>query len=202
MKIKTLFCSVFLYLSFFSFGQEEAEQENKRKVNEIVIPDSLSYSKSYSARMLDLIQDPLTPSKAAFYSTIIPGLGQAYLGKAWKVPLIYAAMGTSFYYYNLQNKQMNEYRTAYKKRLNGIFNDRFLETDIPLTDEQLLIGMDFHKNYRDMAILFLAASYMLNILEANVSAHLLQFNVNDDLSVTPDLIFNQQQNGVRLAVRF
>lgn len=202
MKIKTLFCSVLLCLSFFSFGQEEAEQENKRKVNEIVIPDSLSYSKSYSARMLDLIQDPLTPSKAAFYSTIIPGLGQAYLGKAWKVPLIYAAMGTSFYYYNLQNKQMNEYRTAYKKRLNGIFNDRFLETDIPLTDEQLLIGMDFHKNYRDMAMLFLAASYMLNILEANVSAHLLQFNVNDDLSVTPDLIFNQQQNGVRLAVRF
>jgi hypothetical protein len=51
-------------------------------------------------------------------------------------------------------------------------------------------------------MLFLAASYMLNILEANVSAHLLQFNVNDDLSVTPDLIFNQQQNGVRLAVRF
>ena len=202
MKIKTLFCSVLLCLSFFSFGQEEAEQENKRKVNEIVIPDSLSYSKSYSARILDLIQDPLTPSKAAFYSTIIPGLGQAYLGKAWKVPLIYAAMGTSFYYYNLQNKQMNEYRTAYKKRLNGIFNDRFLETDIPLTDEQLLIGMDFHKNYRDMAMLFLAASYMLNILEANVSAHLLQFNVNDDLSVTPDLIFNQQQNGVRLAVRF
>ena len=202
MKIKTLFCSVFLYLSLFSFGQEEAEQENKRKVNEIVIPDSLSYSKSYSARMLGLIQDPLTPSKAAFYSTIIPGLGQAYLGKAWKVPLIYAAMGTSFYYYNLQNKQMNEYRTAYKKRLNGIFNDRFLETDIPLTDEQLLIGMDFHKNYRDMAMLFLAASYMLNILEANVSAHLLQFNVNDDLSVTPDLIFNQQQNGFRLAVRF
>jgi hypothetical protein len=97
---------------------------------------------------------------------------------------------------------MNEYRTAYKKRLNGIFNDRFLETDIPLTDEQLLIGMDFHKNYRDIAMLFLAASYMLNILEANVSAHLLQFNVNDDLSVTPDLIFNQQQNGVRLAVRF
>ena len=95
MKIKALFCSILLYLSFFSFGQEEAEQENKIKFKEIVIPDSLSYSKSYSARMLGLIQDPLTPSKAAFYSTIIPGLGQAYLGKAWKVPLIYAAMGLS-----------------------------------------------------------------------------------------------------------
>jgi hypothetical protein len=62
--------------------------------------------------------------------------------------------------------------------------------------------MDFHKNYRDMAILFLAAAYMLNILEANVSAHLLQFNVNDDLSVTPNIIFDQQQGGLRLALKF
>jgi hypothetical protein len=152
--------------------------------------------------MQRLINDPLTPSKAAFYSAVVPGLGQVYLGKAWKVPLVYAAMGTSFYYYNLQNKQMNEYRTAYKQRLNGIFNDRFLEKDIPISTEQLLIGMDFHKNYRDMAILFLAAAYMLNILEANVSAHLLQFNVNDDLSVTPNIIFDQQQGGLRLALKF
>jgi hypothetical protein len=111
-------------------------------------------------------------------------------------------MGTSYYYYNLQNNQMKEYRTAYKKRQNGIFNDRFLEKDIPITTEQLLIGMDFHKNYRDIAMLLLAASYMLNILEANVSAHLLQFNVNDDLSITPDLIFDQRQSGIRLAVKF
>ena len=53
-----------------------------------------------------------------------------------------------------------------------------------------------------MAMLFLAASYMLNILEANVSAHLLQFNVNNDLSIRPDLIFDEQLRGIRLAVRF
>jgi hypothetical protein len=51
-------------------------------------------------------------------------------------------------------------------------------------------------------MLLLAASYMLNILEANVSAHLLQFNVNDDLSITPDLIFDEYQRGIRLAVKF
>jgi len=43
---------------------------------------------------------------------------------------------------------------------------------------------------------------MLNILEANVSAHLLQFNVNDDLSITPDLIFDEKQSGIRLALKF
>ena len=202
MKIKLLFYSIYICLPLFVIGQENTEKKEEKELNEIVIPDSLAYTKTYSPRIQRLINDPLTPSKAAFYSAIIPGLGQAYLGKSWKVPLIYAAMGTSFYYYDLQNGQMKEYRRAYKKRLNGVFNDRFLETDIPLTDEQLLIGMDFHKNYRDMAMLFLAASYMLNILEANVSAHLLQFNVNEDLSINPDLIFNEHQRGIRLALRF
>lgn len=203
MNIKLLFCGVFVFCSISVFAQEDTtEKKDKQELNEIMIPDSLAYAKNYSPRMQRLINDPLTPSKAAFYSAVVPGLGQVYLGKAWKVPLVYAAMGTSFYYYNLQNKQMNEYRTAYKQRLNGIFNDRFLEKDIPISTEQLLIGMDFHKNYRDMAILFLAAAYMLNILEANVSAHLLQFNVNDDLSVTPNIIFDQQQGGLRLALKF
>jgi hypothetical protein len=191
-----------MFLSFWAFGQEDDKEENSREQNEFIIPDSLAYAKNFSPRIQRLVNDPLTPSKAAFYSAIVPGLGQAYLGKAWKIPLVYAAMGTSFYYYNLQNNQMKEYRTAYKQRLNGIFNDRFLEKDIPITTDQLLIGIEFHKNYRDIAMLLLAASYMLNILEANVSAHLIQFNVNDDLSITPDLIFDEYQRGIRLAVKF
>lgn len=166
------------------------------------IPDSLSINSKYSPRIQRLINDPLTPSKAAFYSAIVPGLGQAYLGKAWKVPIIYAAIGASLYYYNLNNKEMNSYRMAYKRRLNGFFDDEFLEKAIPITTEQLLIGMDFHKNYRDIALVLAAASYMLNILEANVSAHLLQFNVSEDLSVTPNLILDPELTGLRLAVKF
>ncbi len=97
---------------------------------------------------------------------------------------------------------MNSYRKAYKRRLNGFFDDEYLETEIPITTEQLLIGMEFHKNYRDIAIILAALSYMLNILEANVSAHLLQFNVNDDLSVSPNIIIDQETTGFRLAVKF
>ena len=149
-----------------------------------------------------MINDPLTPSKAAFYSAIIPGLGQAYLGKTWKIPIIYSAIGASLYYFNLNNKEMNEYRNAYKRRLNGFFDDRFLELAIPITTEQLLLGMEFHKNYRDIALVLAALSYMLNILEANVSAHLLQFNVSEDLSVTPNLIIDEEIRGLRLALKF
>ena len=62
--------------------------------------------------------------------------------------------------------------------------------------------MEFHKNYRDIAIVLAALSYMLNILEANVSAHLLQFNVSEDLSVKPNLIIDEEIRGFRLALKF
>ena len=194
-----------LYLIILIFylpvkGQEEL------KINDvpekIALPDSIQINQRFSPRIQRLIADPLTPSKAAFYSAIIPGLGQAFLGKGWKVPIIYAAIGASLYYYDLNNKEMNSYRTAYKRRLNGFFDDEYLETEIPITTDQLLLGMEFHKNYRDIAIILAAASYMLNILEANVSAHLLQFNVNDDLSVTPNIILDKEITGIQLAFKF
>jgi hypothetical protein len=217
VKLKTLLLFCFIASSFSVFAQEKEDEEapkteKTRKVkkakkakeeeNTFAIPDSVGVQKNYSTRIQRLIADPLTPSKAAFYSAIVPGLGQAFIGKGWKVPIVYAAIGASLYYYDVNNKEMNKYRTAYKRRLNGFFDDEFLETDIPITTEQLLLGMDFHKNYRDIAIILAAAAYMLNILDANVSAHLLQFNVNDDLSVAPNFIFDTEQTGIRVALKF
>ncbi len=194
MKAKQLGLFFLLLSSISIFAQEE---------NEIFLtPDTLKINHKHSLRIQRLIADPLTPSKAAFYSAIIPGLGQAYLGKAWKVPIIYAAIGASIYYFDINNKEMNSYRKAYKRRLNGFFDDEYLELARPITTEQLLLGMDFHKNYRDIAIVLAALSYMLNILEANVSAHLLQFNVNEDLSVTPNIIIDEEITGLNFAFKF
>jgi hypothetical protein len=63
--------------------------------------------------------DPLTPAKAAFYSAILPGLGQAYNKKYWKIPLVYGAIGTSLYFYIDNNKKYHDYRDEYKRRLEG-----------------------------------------------------------------------------------
>jgi hypothetical protein len=193
-------CLIILIFYLPVKGQEELKINDAPE--KIALPDSIQINQRFSPRIQRLIADPLTPSKAAFYSAVIPGLGQAFLGKGWKVPIIYAAIGASLYYYDVNNKEMNSYRTAYKRRLNGFFDDEYLETEIPITTDQLLLGMEFHKNYRDIAIILAAASYMLNILEANVSAHLLQFNVNDDLSVTPNIIVDREITGIQLAVKF
>ena len=87
-----------------------------------------------SPKRLKLINDPLTPSKAAFYSSVIPGLGQVYTRRYWMIPIIYGGLGASAYYYNYNNKEMKKYRTAYKRRLAGYFDDEYTEI-IPENDE-------------------------------------------------------------------
>ncbi len=150
-----------------------------------------------------LIESPLTPSRAAFYSSILPGLGQIYIGKAWKVPFVYAAIGASVYGYVYNQKELDRYRNAYKRRNSGYTDDEFIKL-IP-NKKTLLEGMKFHKNYRDMSFLFILGTYMLNILDANVSAHLMQFNIKDNLSVKPkfetDLFGTDANVGLKVLVK-
>ncbi len=156
-----------------------------------------------SLRKQRLIDDPLTPSKAAFYSSVIPGLGQVYTRRYWMVPIIYGGLGASAYYYNFNNKEMNKYRTAYKRRLSGYFDDEYIDI-IPET-EKLLEGMKFHRRYKDFSFMFLIGTYVLNIIDANVGAHLLQFNVSEDLSFSPyiesDYFDYSQSAGIKFKIK-
>ena len=127
--------------------------------------------------------NPLAPAKAAFYSAVLPGLGQAYNKKYWKIPLVYGAMGTSLYYYTWNNRKYNQYRDAYKNRLAGYNNDKFQYLD----DSRLIQAQRFHQRNRDISLLLTVGFYILNIVDANVDAHLLQFNVNDNLSLHPKI---------------
>lgn len=125
--------------------------------------------------------DPLTPAKAAFYSAVLPGLGQAYNKKYWKIPIVYGAIGTSLYFYLDNNKKHHNYRDAYKRRLEGYFDDDYTYLD----NTRLIAGQKFYQRNRDLSALFIVAFYALNIIDANVDAALLQFNVDENLSVKP-----------------
>lgn len=127
--------------------------------------------------------DPLTPAKAAFYSAILPGLGQAYNKKYWKIPLVYGAIGTSLYFYIDNNKKYHDYRDAYKRRLEGYNDDDYQFLD----DSRLIAGQKFYQRNRDLSALFVVGFYVLNIIDANVDAALIQFNVNERLSVRPEI---------------
>jgi hypothetical protein len=130
--------------------------------------------------------DPLTPAKAAFYSAILPGLGQAYNKKYWKIPLVYGAIGTSMYFYIDNNRKYKDYRNAYKRRLEGYNDDNYQFLD----ESRLIAGQKFYQRNRDLSALFVVAFYALNIIDANVDAALIQFNVDERLSLRPEIYPN------------
>ena len=130
--------------------------------------------------------DPLTPAKAAFYSAVLPGLGQAYNKKYWKIPLVYAGIGTSLYFYLDSQKKYNSFRDAYKRRLEGFSDDKYSYLD----DSRLISAQKFYQRNRDLSALFVVGFYVLNIIDANVDAALLQFNVDENLSLKPSLYQN------------
>ncbi|MBJ6366966.1 DUF5683 domain-containing protein [Snuella sedimenti] len=136
--------------------------------------------------------DPLSPARAAFYSAILPGLGQAYNKKYWKIPIVYGALGTGIYFYINNNKEYNRYRDAYKSRLAGFTNDEFYldaqGNQLPtprVTTEGLERGQKFYRRNKEISLLVILGIYTLNIIDANVDAHLLQYNVDENLSLAP-----------------
>ncbi len=132
--------------------------------------------------------NPIAPAKAAFYSAILPGLGQAYNKKYWKIPIVYGALATTLYFYNSNNNLYHEFRGVYKDRLAGISNPKYDYLD----DSRLIEAQRFYKRNRDLSLLLTVAFYALNIIDANVDAHLGQFNVNENLSIRPDLYPDQR----------
>lgn len=149
-------------------------------------------------------EDPLRPAKAAFYSAVLPGLGQVYNKRYWKVPLVYGAIGASVYTYDLNQKNYVRYRNAYKRRIAG-YNDDEFQGIISSTD-RLIDGQDFYKRNRDRSMLFILGFYFLNVLDANIDAHLKQYNVNSDLSFKPYFdvtpIDATPAAGIRVALTF
>ena len=73
--------------------------------------------------------DPNRPARAAFYSALVPGLGQAYNKKYWKIPIVYAGLGAGIYYYTFNQNKYHEYRDEYKRRLDMRRNNKMDNSD-------------------------------------------------------------------------
>ncbi len=164
-----------IILLFFLFGNQFAFSQ---KIEAVI-------KKSDTLDIKEI--DPLRPTKASFYSALLPGLGQAYNKKYWKIPIVYGAIGTSFYFYINNNEKYHSYRDAYKRRLQGFNDDQYQYLD----DSRLIQAQRFYQRNRDLSLLVTVAFYVLNIVDANIDAHLAQFNVNDKLSFQPEFYPNE-----------
>ncbi len=119
-----------------------------------------------------------SPTKAAYYSMVLPGLGQAYNKKYWKIPIVYAALGTSLYIANQNREKHRKFQKELEFRSVGTtsgYRER-------LTEQQLKDNLDYWRKWRDAAYIASAAVYLLNVVDATVDAQLYDFSVDDDLS--------------------
>ncbi len=149
----------------------------------------------------DLSDNPIAPAKAAFYSAILPGLGQAYNKKYWKIPIVYAALGTSIYFYKKNNDNYQRFLDALKLELAGKPHE-FQNLD----ETGLERGITTYKKQRDLALFATIGLYVLNVLEANVDAHLPDKKLDDSLSFQPNVFLLPDTNlvsyGLTLNIKF
>ena len=123
------------------------------------------------------IQKDKSPKKAAIYSAVIPGAGQIYTKKYWKVPIIYGGLVTSAYFINDNNNQYKEYREA------ALLSYETGEDQLGYTYSELITLKDHYKRNREISYFSFVGVYILNIIDASVNAHLFHFDVSDDISL-------------------
>jgi hypothetical protein len=122
-----------------------------------------------------------SPKKAATMSALLPGLGQIYNKKYWKVPVIYAALGGLGYGFGWNQKYFKYYKNALHFRYD---NNASTIDPLPLyPDEALVTYKNYYQRYRDACVIGMAAIYTLQVLDAAVDAHLFYFDVGPDLSL-------------------
>ena len=114
-------------------------------------------------------------------SAVLPGLGQVYNGRVWKVPIIYLGFGAVAYAINFNNTEYQFWRNAYVAKVDGNPNTIDLFPNIP--ENNLLRAMNFYRRNLEISYIAGGVLYLLNILDASVDAHLLDFDVGEDLSM-------------------
>ncbi|MGX9986825.1 DUF5683 domain-containing protein [Soonwooa purpurea] len=130
-----------------------------------------------------------SPMKAGLYSAVLPGLGQYYNKKYWKIPIVWGAVGTGIGIAIWNQKQYNRYRNAFVAELNGQPHEF---SGIPGIDKTVLgNAQDRSKRQRDYAIGVTGLIYVLNIVDAIVDAHLYEGRKDPDLAITPVVIPDQ-----------
>jgi hypothetical protein len=120
------------------------------------------------------IKDPKT---ATILSAVLPGAGQVYNEKAWKVPLLYSGFAANIYFIDFNGRRYTIFREALQQFDNGIPNN------FPnLNRDGLVRNVNFWRRNRDLNYFLFIGIYALNIIDAHVDAHLSAFDVSDDLS--------------------
>ncbi len=131
-----------------------------------------------------------SPKKATILSAVLPGAGQFYNEKYWKMPVIYAGFGTLGYFIYANQSKYNDYKQALKYRTDN--DPATVDTYPQYSAEGLLQAKNYYRRNLELSYIFTVVLYALNVVDAAVDAHFYEFDINDNLSLKlqPTLLNN------------
>ena len=198
MKIFYLLISLFFLSN--SYSQVPAE-------NPVAIKDSTASKKSKTDTTKKKVYDPKV---AARRSALIPGWGQAYNKKYWKIPIVYGALGVTGYIFVNNIKIYKEYKFAYSARVKAqpptLDSTDYNQLDNVykvLSPNSIRSARDEFRRYVDYSALIFILLWGLNVVDAAVDAHLKNFDISPDLSLQlrPGYSELARTNGVSLVLK-
>ena len=187
--------------------------ENKKKLLEMTSAPVLKESEVPADRLKKEIDQKIwvpNPTKATWLALVIPGGGQIYNRKYWKLPIFYGGFAGCAYALTWNSKMYKDYSTAYKDAMNGNMQSSSITDLLPpgykISETQLKELLrkrkDTYRRYRDLSIFAFIGVYLLSVIDAYVDAELSNFDITPDLSmkVEPAVIDNRIDNSSNRSV--
>lgn len=174
-----------------------------------------TFTATYLVNIVDAFAERQTvhsPRAATLMSTLVPGSGQLYNRKYWKVPIIYGGFATLLYFSHTNNQLYIRYRDMYEQKIASQTNPEVVDPLPRASADAILREREDWRRYRDLNYIGIGLLYIMNILDANVDAHLIDYDISDDLSmkispsITPGDLFTTSAApayyGVSFSIKF
>ena len=166
--------------------QQEGSEDFRRMSNWFFAGAGLAYWGALMDGTVNYRKDiPVQAGKATLYSLLLPGLGQAYKGEYWKIPIYYGCLLGSVHFYSVNRKNYLRYKWIYDQATNPD-----IQYDGPVQESTAKYYRDVYRRYRDYSVLAIAGFYLLQVIDANIFSYMRDFDLSDDieLSLSPAVI--------------
>lgn len=166
--------------------QQEGSEDFRRMSNWFFAGAGLVYWGALMDGTVNYRKDiPVQAGKATLYSLLLPGLGQAYNGEYWKIPIYYGCLLGSVHFYSVNRKNYLRYKWIYDQATNPD-----IQYDGPVQESTAKYYRDVYRRYRDYSVLAIAGFYLLQVIDANIFSYMRDFDLSDDieLSLSPAVI--------------